>query len=507
MKIKWKVVLLVLLVILSLFLIAPNFDSEGVSIRGVSFSSSAAQAGIVADSSAKPTSYERILEIDGILVKSVQDYYELIEGKNQTFMTTNKNSYLLTLSENQTDFGLTVIPKPTSNLVMGLDLAGGVRLLLEPDRTLTASEIETMRGALERRLNVFGLSDVRVDFAGDTLLNSNQYFIVEMAGATLDDVEKLLSAQGKFEAKIDGVLVFSGDDVVSVEKRASEGAGVQLQSCSMVEGGYACRYQFPITLSGAAASRQAELTRNLTVVRDGGSSYLSSPLHLYLDDVLVTELSIGSELQGRVIPTISISGSGFGLTRDSAVKDAQDRMKEMQILLESGNLPAQITIVKADTISADLGPTFLQNSVLAGLCAAFMVAVVMFIRYRSPKIVLPAMLVVIAEIIILLGFAVFIKWNIDLASIAGLIIILGTGVDHLIIIADQVKYSDVKKSVKARVKDALKLILTVFFITGIAMIPLYFAGAGLLQGFATITIVGLCIAIFITRPAFAEMIE
>ncbi len=39
------------------------------------------------------------------------------------------------------------------------------------------------------------------------------------------------------------------------------------------------------------------------------------------------------------------------------------------------------------------------------------------------------------------------------------------------------------------------------------MIPLLFAGAGLLKGFALTTIVGATMGVFISRPAFAEVIE
>ena len=49
--------------------------------------------------------------------------------------------------------------------------------------------------------------------------------------------------------------------------------------------------------------------------------------------------------------------------------------------------------------------------------------------------------------------------------------------------------------------------MVAFAATVAAMIPLLFAGAGLLKGFAITTIVGVTIGVFITRPAFAAMIE
>ena len=48
----------------------------------------------------------------------------------------------------------------------------------------------------------------------------------------------------------------------------------------------------------------------------------------------------------------------------------------------------------------------------------------------------------------------------------------------------------------------------VAYFTGVAaMVPLLFAGAGLLKGFALTTIIGISIGVFITRPAFAAAVE
>jgi len=41
----------------------------------------------------------------------------------------------------------------------------------------------------------------------------------------------------------------------------------------------------------------------------------------------------------------------------------------------------------------------------------------------------------------------------------------------------------------------------------VAMIPLFYAGAGMIKGFALTTIVGVTIGVLITRPAFAKFIE
>ena len=58
-----------------------------------------------------------------------------------------------------------------------------------------------------------------------------------------------------------------------------------------------------------------------------------------------------------------------------------------------------------------------------------------------------------------------------------------------------------------KIKKAFFMVFAAYFTTSAAMIPLLFAGAGLLKGFAVTTLIGLTNGVFITRPAFAEMME
>jgi len=96
-------------------------------------------------------------------------------------------------------------------------------------------------------------------------------------------------------------------------------------------------------------------------------------------------------------------------------------------------------------------------------------------------------------------------WNLDLPSIAGIMAVIGTGVDHQIVILDEARKTT--SSIKERMKRAFFIIFGAFTTTLFAMLPLLFAGAGLLRGFALATVVGLLVSVFITRPAFADIIK
>jgi preprotein translocase subunit SecD len=56
-------------------------------------------------------------------------------------------------------------------------------------------------------------------------------------------------------------------------------------------------------------------------------------------------------------------------------------------------------------------------------------------------------------------------------------------------------------------EEATHIVLTSWITTTVAMIPLFFLGLGLLKGFALTTIAGITIGVFITRPAYREVIK
>ena len=117
----------------------------------------------------------------------------------------------------------------------------------------------------------------------------------------------------------------------------------------------------------------------------------------------------------------------------------------------------------------------------------------------------------LSEIIIILGVAALIKWNLDLPSIAGIIAAIGTGVDQQIVITDELLGSREKTRITKR-SGMLKRMGRAFFVilasattTVVAMSFLFKFFVGGLRGFAFTTILGVLIGITITRPAYAEI--
>ncbi|CEL24957.1 preprotein translocase subunit SecD [Methanobacterium formicicum] len=363
----------------------------------------------------------------------------------------------------------------------GLDLKGGSTIQLQLEQPVDTATMNTVTAVLDKRLNIFGVKDVKVYPSG------NQNVIVEIAGVQPDDVTKIVGSNGKFEAKINNQTALLGSDITQVKSYQVTGN----------------QWQVPFTVSLEGANRFAKIAQGQAGV----------PVEMYLDDQLITSPELSAELaNGQASTDVMISGS------EATKEEAQNQAKSTQTLLQSGALPVKVKIVGISSVSADLGDQFINGALIAGILALIVIAAIIIVRYRSPILVIPIMLTSIAELILVLGAAAVVHWNIDLAAIAGILAAIGTGVDDQIIITDEVlKGFQEKKRISGVRRQIKKAFFIIFASAGTlvaAMLPLAYigfsrgaTGIGILSGFAFTTILGVLIGIFITRPVYAKFVE
>jgi len=458
--------------------------------------------------------YTVLNETEEVMVEKVVTVNETING---TEVPVNKTiNETITRNKVRADIigveglGLKVEDAPKTNIRKGLDLQGGTRVLLQPQEEISDDDIEIIMDNLKERLNIFGLSDIVIRKVKD--LSGNLFILIEVAGANEDEVKDLISSQGKFEAKVGNETVFrGGEDIRFVCRSADCSYAVDpRRPCGQGSGGiWGCSFMFSITLSPEAAQQQADVTKDLDIVTEDNDQYLTQDLELFLDDELVDTLRISADLRGQPTTDIAISGSGAGDSQQAAMQDSAKNMKRLQTILKTGSLPVKLEVVKIDTVSPTLGEEFVSNVILVGFLALIAVSLVVVIRYKDIKIALPMLATMISEVVLLLGLASLIGWNLDLAAIAGILIAVGTGVDDQIVIIDEIKQriSTSLLNWKERIKRAFFIIMAAYSTTVVAMLPLWSAGAGLVRGFAITTIFGVSIGVFITRPAFAALME
>jgi preprotein translocase subunit SecD len=494
--VSYKIWILIFSLILSLLFISPwNYFKEGVEIKSLESNSPEFFSGLRTGMLIKTINSQEI--------KSLSDYAYVVsseEFKKSDKVVVDTNSGLFVFLKNDT-LKFTVGNIQKTKLKTGLDLSGGARALLRAENhSLTPSELNDLISITEERFNIYGLKDITVKSVKD--LSGENYMLIEIAGATPSDLKDLVTSQGKFEGRIGNQTVFIGGEDITHVSRAQ---GATIEGCYTVQEGELCKFIFSITLTAESAKRHADITSKLGISSEN-PGYLSEKLDLIIDSSIRDSLYISKDLKGRATTEIAIQGSGTGKTRQEAVESALEQMKKLQTILITGSLPYKLEIVKLDTISPILGREFSRNIFKLTLIVFFIVSSLIFIRYRDIKISSAVILTMFSELFITLGIASLIKWNLDAASIAGIIAGMGTGVNDQIVITDEAHKSK-SESLKERIKNAFLIILGAFFTIFAAMIPLFWAGAGMLKGFALTTIIGVSIGILITRPAFAEILK
>lgn len=544
---NWRLYLLVLVVLGSIITIIPTPQS-GVIIKSVSTNSPFLGKVSIGDT---------IDWANEKQITSPEDLYGFDDFTGVFRYTKNGELDLVDISK--PGLGLVVDEKPDSKINLGLDLIGGTRVILKPiEENVSVDTIDQIISTLETRINIYGLRESRFQTVND--INGDSYIQIEMAGGSQAEIEELLAKQGKFEGKIPKIIeiednsgtltlnekdydikysgnkltidenslslndidtldgldyqfvnytnnsavllftVFTGEDVRSVCMQ--DQPGICASRLYETPGGY--EFMFQVILSKESAEKFAKMTHGMNILVDpnSGEAYLESKLALFLDQNLITELSISGDLAGKALTEPSITGGRE--TRDEA---RQEKLK-LQSILQSGELPVELETIRVDQVSATLGQEFISSAILAGMIAGLMVGIVIFIRYRKISISIPVIITSFSEVVIILGVSSIVGWTIDLAAIAGIIAAVGTGVDSQIMILDELIRGGQKiYTLKERIKRAFFMIMGAASTTIAAMLPMIFIGIGVMRGFAIITTLGVLVGIFITRPAFGVIAE
>jgi preprotein translocase subunit SecD len=341
------------------------------------------------------------------------------------------------------------------------------------------------RDILSEKLNSLGLKDIPVRTVGE------EYILIDFAGTDLTTAKEIVEKPGKFEIRMqttgnESVHVLYGD---SIEK-----VGIVTQ----VDG----HWNTPFTLDEDGAFALQKIAIETGAIADPNSHLL----YMYLDDneVYGAPLSYSAASALNEHPIYSWQAS------TGADEDGKTQADQLQIHLRAGALPVNVVLMGSGQVDAALGDQFKRQVALAGLFALLAVAAVVFRRYHQKEILLPMVGTSLCEVIIILGFAGAINWQLDLPAIAGIIAAIGTGIDHLVIITDEVLYEGKLPSTKVymeRISKAFAIIFAAAATTTIAMSPLVVMGFGALRGFAITTIIGVLIGVLIARPVYGKVIK
>ncbi len=214
-----------------------------------------------------------------------------------------------------------------------------------------------------------------------------------------------------------------------------------------------------------------------------------------------------SVTNGNISQAYQISGyAPASLQRNAQIAFAQNQSKTIASILSGGALPVSIIAGTPTTIPATLGSHFLYISALTGLAAVLAISALITIRYRRLFLVAPILLTTFLELFIIFSI-IGLVGTIDLAAVAGMIAIVGTGVDAQIIITDEILARRSESTMRSVLGNAYYIIWTDALLLVIAMLPLFFS-TSLVEviGFSESTIIGALLGVIVTRPAYSAIV-
>ena len=358
---------------------------------------------------------------------------------------------------------------PEKGVLLGLDLRGGVHLVLqaEPNKDgtpITSDDIDKAKAIIEKRVNDLGVSEPTIQADYD-----KSRIVVALAGVTdPDQAVEILKTTAKLTFRDpQGNIVLQGDEL----KDAKGGQGSA--------GGYVVNLSF----SSEGAKKFADLTTEL----------IGQRLGVYLDEDLLTNPTVN-------VPILNGQAEITGYeTLEAAANDA--------VLMRSGSLPVSMSIEEKRQVGASLGVDSLNKSLYAGAYGLIFIFLFMIVFYRIPGVVANLSLFVYS-LIVLWVFWMF-RVVLTLPGIAGFILSIGMAVDFNIIVYERIKEEiRLGKSLRAGVESgfsrAFVTIVDAHLTTLIAAVTLYYFGTGTIQGFAMALGVGIVVSLFtgiaFTRP-------
>jgi preprotein translocase subunit SecD len=364
-------------------------------------------------------------------------------------------------------------------VVRGLDLQGGLRVLLEADLpdtvNITSDQMSTARNIVENRVNGLGVSEPVVQVAG------SRRILVELPGVSdpqeaintiketglLEFVE--LNSQQEALGLIGQTIQTDFAQTNTTPVGPTPGAGTAEPSpapstataapaatettapdltgtpASTAAAGTAASptpslpttiYHTVMTgtaLSGAQAGRnpttgeylvQFQLTsEGSKIFGDYTSSHVGGYLAIVLDNKVISAPRINSAIVG---------GSG-----EITGSFTQQEANNLAVQLRYGSLPIPLKVSEINSVGPTLGQDSLRKSAVAGVVGLLVVAAFMALYYRLPGLVADLALLSYAAI----TFALFklIPVTLTLPGIAGFVLSIGVAVDANILIFERMK--------------------------------------------------------------------
>lgn len=349
------------------------------------------------------------------------------------------------------------------NIILGLDLKGGVSITYEAVGDYTAEDMKDTLNKLKLRAEEFS-SESDVYMEGDNRIT------VDIPGQS--DADAVLEKLGK-----PGSLSFVTDYGQDSEKTWIEGSQVvdaQPQVTTDQSTGQK-QYVVSFELNSEAAQTFAEVT----------ADNIGKIIYIIYDGEIVRSPRVNTAITG---------GTGE-ITGMSSYEEAE----QLASMIRIGSLKVELQDITHKVVGARLGSNAVSTSLFAGILGVIVIIIFMAVINRIPGVAAGLALIfyVEATLICLNGFDL----TLTLSGIAGVILSIGMAVDANIIINTRIKEEiaagkSIESAIDIGFKKASSAVVDGNVTTFIAAIVLMILTSGTIKGFAQTLAIGTVLSIF-----------
>ncbi|MDJ0767391.1 MAG: protein translocase subunit SecD [Ilumatobacter sp.] len=388
--------------------------------------------------------------------------------------------------------------------VLGLDLRGGVSVILAPDEAeATADDLGVIRDLVRDQLEATGIAEPDVRVEGENVIvdlpgvNDQEEALEQVSVSGIVTLRPVLTCnpgatadpsigQTALPLLAGGSCVVGPSDTTGeVFERKSAGVDLDPQG----------RWVVNVDLSGPGEPQWNALAQQCF---GGGPTCPSAQLAIVLDDVIQSAPVVQTaDFRGSV----QISGSF-----------TEDQARSLADVLNRGAFPFQMRQERVETVSPTAGQDSLDAAIIAGLVGVAAVLVFMVAYYRRLAVIIVSGLIVWGATVFSIATLVSQATNyaLTLAGATGIIVAVGVTVDTYVVLferlRDEIRHGrSVRNAAPRSFQATWRTIVSADLVSLMASLILFWLSVGSVKGFALYlgltTICDLLVCFFYTRPA------
>ncbi len=386
---------------------------------------------------------------------------------------------------------------------LGLDLQGGMRLVLEAQDTEQVKvNDDAVLGALaviQNRIDGLGVSEPVIQRKG------KRQIVVELPGisdperaealigdtALLEFVEAEWAPLDAETLTTEEVNILAGENMKLDKMIIRDAEGNVIKETPIFLGKTALTGN-DLSFAGPGVNQFGKPMINIEFTPEGTKKFadvtrrsVGRPLAILLDGVILSAPRVNGPIPGG---KAQISGS-FSL----------QEVTDMVIKLKAGSLPVPVKIIEKKEVGPTLGKASIEQSIKAGLIGFVLVSIFMLVMYKF----LGLIAIVSLAFYLFLDLTAFslLHVTLTLPGLAGIVLSLGMAVDANVLIFERFKEEvrngkSLMNALESGFQRAMITILDSNITTLITAFVLFWLGTGTIKGFAVTLSIGIVLSLF-----------